>query len=132
LQALDSSDEDYRDPFKDETERDYILKDYKRFLKQKAKARPNTVNAALVPPTTSTSSSFYNTGIIERWGTGTIRMAEELMAQGLPPPNFDTSTPNNFILISSNSGFTAADSLSTDELNERQRKALKFLSLGIL
>lgn len=47
LGFLGSSDEDYRDRFKDETERDYILKDYKRFLKQKQKARPNSVNAAL-------------------------------------------------------------------------------------
>lgn len=47
LGFLGSSDEVYRDPFKDETERDYILKDYKRFLKQKNKASPNSVNAAL-------------------------------------------------------------------------------------
>ena len=47
LGFLGSSDEDYKAPFKDETERDYILKDYKRFLKQKHKASPNTVNAAL-------------------------------------------------------------------------------------
>lgn len=47
LGFLGSSDEHYRNPFKDETERDYILKDYKRFLKQKHKASPNTVNAAL-------------------------------------------------------------------------------------
>jgi hypothetical protein len=47
LGFLDSSGEDYKAPFKDETERDYILKDYKRFLKQKHKASPNTVNAAL-------------------------------------------------------------------------------------
>ncbi|MBX9721351.1 MAG: tyrosine-type recombinase/integrase [Candidatus Obscuribacterales bacterium] len=45
LGYLGSSDEHYKDPFKDETERDYILKDYKRFRKQKAS--PNTVNAAL-------------------------------------------------------------------------------------
>jgi site-specific recombinase XerD len=47
LGFLGSADEDYRNPFKDETERDYILKDYKRFLKQKTMASPNTVNAAL-------------------------------------------------------------------------------------
>lgn len=47
LGYLGSSDEDYRDPFKDETERDFILKDYKKFLKQKHKASPSSVNAAL-------------------------------------------------------------------------------------
>jgi integrase/recombinase XerC len=47
LGYLGSSDDDYRDPFKDETERDYILKDYKKFLKQKHKASPSSVNAAL-------------------------------------------------------------------------------------
>lgn len=47
LGFLSSSDDEYRAPFKDETERDHILKDYKRFLKQKHKASPNTVNAAL-------------------------------------------------------------------------------------
>lgn len=73
------------------------------------------------------ATMFYNTGIIERWGTGTIRMAEELAAQGHPPPKFDTSNPNNFKLIFSISKFSAANSLSSEELNERQRKALKFL-----
>ncbi|OPZ83835.1 MAG: Tyrosine recombinase XerC [bacterium ADurb.Bin425] len=47
LGYLGSSDEDPRNPFKDETESDYILKDYKKFLKKKHKASPNTVNAAL-------------------------------------------------------------------------------------
>lgn len=47
LGFLGASGEDYRDPFKDETERDYILKDYKKFLKQRHKASPNSVNAAL-------------------------------------------------------------------------------------
>jgi site-specific recombinase XerD len=47
LGYLGSSDENYRDPFKDETERDYILKDYKKFLKQKHKVSPSSVNAAL-------------------------------------------------------------------------------------
>lgn len=47
LGYLGASDVDYKNPFKDATERDYILKDYKRFLKQKHNASPNTVNAAL-------------------------------------------------------------------------------------
>ncbi len=47
LGYLGGSDVDYKNPFKDATERDYILKDYKRFLKLKHKASPNTVNAAL-------------------------------------------------------------------------------------
>lgn len=54
LGFLGSSDEDYRGPFKDETERDYIRKDYQRLLKQKHKASPNTVNAAL-----ATTDHFY-------------------------------------------------------------------------
>lgn len=45
--SLGSSYDGYRDPFKDETERNYILKDYKKFLKQNHKASPNAVNAAL-------------------------------------------------------------------------------------
>ncbi len=36
-----------KDVFKDSSERDYILKDYKRYLKQELKASPSSVNGAL-------------------------------------------------------------------------------------
>jgi integrase/recombinase XerC len=54
LGFLGSADSDYRNVFTDPAERDYILKDYKRYLKQKQKASPNSVNAAL-----AAADSFY-------------------------------------------------------------------------
>ena len=44
------------------------------------------------------AQAFYNTEIIEQWGSGTMRMAEALKQQNLPAPWFDTSSPYMFKL----------------------------------
>jgi ATP-dependent DNA helicase RecG len=39
---------------------------------------------------TKVAEGFYNAGFIEKWGTGTLRMAEFLKEQGHPGPEFET------------------------------------------
>lgn len=75
------------------------------------------------PPNRLIADTFYNLRIIERWGTGTVRMADALREQGLPPPEFDVSSPDTFKLIV-RSGRKTIDELP---LNERQRKAIEYL-----
>jgi predicted HTH transcriptional regulator len=37
-------------------------------------------------------NEFFYSGLIERWGSGTLRMVEELKAAGLPPPQFESES----------------------------------------
>lgn len=64
---------------------------------------------------------FYNLGIIERWGSGTLRMAESLTEQGLAPPTFDVSTADTFKLI------VHSQKSILSKLSKRQWKALQHL-----
>jgi predicted HTH transcriptional regulator len=74
------------------------------------------------------ATSFYNLRIIERWGSGTLRIAEALAEQGLPKPVFDVSAPNTFKVVM----FAKAARKSTESLegslSPRQVKALKYLA----
>lgn len=69
------------------------------------------------------AETFYNLGIIERWGTGTVRMAEALKEQHLPTPEFDVSFPETFKLIMRSEKLA----VSEEELNDRQLKAMEYL-----
>ena len=51
------------------------------------------------PPNKFDCRSFYNIGIIERWGTGTLLIADALKAQEMPPPQFDVSSSDTFKLM---------------------------------
>ncbi|MDZ4837573.1 MAG: helix-turn-helix domain-containing protein [Candidatus Melainabacteria bacterium] len=70
---------------------------------------------------------FYNTGIIERWGTGTIRIVEALSEQGLAPPQFDVSISGTFKLVLSPIGTYGERRLREQGLNDRQIKAIQYL-----
>lgn len=70
------------------------------------------------------AQAFYDTEIIEKWGSGTIRMAEALQQQNLPAPLFDTSSPYTFKLTLYRS---APQTKLKLELNDRQLKALEYL-----
>lgn len=74
------------------------------------------------------ATSFFNTKIIERWGTGTIRMAEALETHKQPPPVFDTSSTNNFKVMMFASGYSDAD-LQKMKLSDRQIRAIRYLQL---
>lgn len=44
-----------------------------------------------MPRNTKIAEGFYNSGYIERWGTGTLRMDEFLRGSGHPGPEFETT-----------------------------------------
>jgi ATP-dependent DNA helicase RecG len=68
---------------------------------------------------------FYYANLVEQWGTGTIRMLRACQAQGLPPPEFE-STPTQFSV-------TFRKDILTDErlrrmgLTARQVSALRYI-----
>ena len=68
------------------------------------------------------AETFYNLGIIERWGSGTLRMADSLREQNMPPPEFDLSLPDTFRLIM-RLGKKDAGKL---QLNDRQYKVIEY------
>lgn len=76
------------------------------------------------------AEALYNTGLIERWGSGTQRIAQALDEQDLPPPLFDVSLANNFKLTMFASG-PSANKLRHANLNERQIKAIQKLYTSI-
>jgi ATP-dependent DNA helicase RecG len=81
------------------------------------------------PPNKLIAECFFDTKIIERWGTGTVRMAEALEAQKQPPPAFDVSAPNVFKVIMFATGYSDAE-LHELGLNERQMQAVRYLQVS--
>jgi len=72
---------------------------------------------------------FFNTGIIERWGTGTLRIATALEEQEQPPPEFDVARQNVFKVIMFATGHTDKQ-LRDLGLNDRQIAAVHYLRLN--
>lgn len=73
------------------------------------------------------ASCFFNVGLIERWGAGTLLIANALKAQEQPPPTFDDSHQHTFRLTLQ-AGAEVHDVASIEtELNERQLKTLAYL-----
>jgi ATP-dependent DNA helicase RecG len=68
---------------------------------------------------------FYYASIVERWGSGTTRMAQLCRAQGLPEPEF-ASAPHTFMVTFRKDPYTL-ERLRQLGLNERQRQAIQFV-----
>jgi ATP-dependent DNA helicase RecG len=62
---------------------------------------------------------FYKSGLIERWGTGTLRMIKACRQQRLPEPEFINNEGGGFKVVFRKDAFSA-DQLRQLELNERQ------------
>lgn len=75
-----------------------------------------------IPRNRKIAEAFFYAGLIERWGSGTTRMAEELEAAGMPLPEF-TSEPGRFRLTFHRELFTE-DHLKNMGLSERQLLAV--------
>lgn len=45
-----------------------------------------------IPRNRKIAEAFFYMGLIERWGSGTTRMASELQTEGLPKPKFESSS----------------------------------------
>jgi ATP-dependent DNA helicase RecG len=79
------------------------------------------------PPNKLIAEAFYNVGIIERWGTGTLLIASALKTQQLPPPEFNVSTPDSFELVLRATGTQPSRLDDQFVLNDRQEKAIAYL-----
>lgn len=75
-----------------------------------------------IPRNRKIAEAFFYAGLIERWGSGTTRMAAELEAVGMPPPEFN-SDPGRFRLTFYRERFTE-ERLKSMGLSERQLLAV--------
>jgi len=75
-----------------------------------------------IPRNRKIADAFFYAGLIERWGSGTTRMAAELRAVGMPLPEFN-SEPGRFRLTFHRELF-AEEHLKNMGLSERQRLAV--------
>lgn len=77
-----------------------------------------------IPRNRKIAEAFFYAGLIERWGSGTTRMAEELEAANMPLPTF-TSEPGRFRLTFHRE-VLAEDRLKNMGLSERQLLAVTY------
>lgn len=77
-----------------------------------------------MPRNRKIAESFFYAGFIERWGSGTLRMAEELEIANLPPPEFKSES-GLFRLIFYKQ-FLSKNYLKKIGLSERQFKAATY------
>jgi ATP-dependent DNA helicase RecG len=78
-----------------------------------------------IPRNRKIAEVFFYMGLIERWGSGTLRIVEELEKANLPRPEF-VSEPGRFRLVFRKELFTD-ERLQELELSERQLKAIAFV-----
>lgn len=77
-----------------------------------------------IPRNRKIAEAFFYAGLIERWGSGTTRMAEELEAANMPLPTF-TSEPGRFRLTFHREAL-AKGRLKNMGLSERQLLAVAY------
>ncbi|NBB87915.1 MAG: transcriptional regulator [Bacteroidetes bacterium] len=70
------------------------------------------------------AQTFYYAGFVERWGTGTTRIAEACQKQGLPVPEFESSA-ERFTVTFRKDPYTEAR-LQEMGFNERQILAVRY------
>lgn len=76
------------------------------------------------------AEAFFLTGDIEKWGSGTTRIADELKAAGMPAPEF-TSDQWNFRVAFNKKRFSERKSIQKLGLTERQTKIIEFLLINV-
>lgn len=80
-----------------------------------------------IPRNRKIAEAFFYCGLIEQWGSGTLRIIEELHSSGLPSPKF-VSEPNHFRLTLYRDIFND-EHLQKMGLSERQLKAVAYLKI---
>jgi ATP-dependent DNA helicase RecG len=78
-----------------------------------------------IPRNRKIAEAFFYCGLIEQWGSGTLRIVEELQTSGLPYPQF-LSESNHFRLTLYRDIFNE-EFIRKLELSERQLKAIFYL-----
>jgi ATP-dependent DNA helicase RecG len=79
-----------------------------------------------IPRNPKIASAFFFAGLIEQWGTGTLRMATALRQAGFPDPEFDAGTVGRFRVIVRQDPFTETF-LRGLGLSNRQLQAVAFI-----
>jgi ATP-dependent DNA helicase RecG len=78
------------------------------------------------PRNRQVAEAFFYVGLVERWGTGTTRMAEAMREADLPEPEFDADRPGQFRVILYQNPFTE-ERLRKLNLNDRQLQAIAYV-----
>lgn len=81
---------------------------------------------ASIPRNRRVAEAFFYVKLIEKWGSGTTRMADALQEAGLPEPEFDIRTPGMFRLTLRQDPFSE-ERLRELGLNERQMRAVAYV-----
>jgi ATP-dependent DNA helicase RecG len=79
-----------------------------------------------IPRNPKIATAFFFAGLIEQWGTGTIRMAKALREAGLPDPTFDAEGAGRLRVIIRQDPFTETF-LQELGLNNRQLQAVAYI-----
>jgi ATP-dependent DNA helicase RecG len=79
-----------------------------------------------IPRNPKIAAAFFVAGLIEQWGTGTIRMAAALKEAGHSPPEFDAGTAGRFRVIL-REGPTIKAPLQEMGLNNRQLQLIAYV-----
>jgi ATP-dependent DNA helicase RecG len=79
-----------------------------------------------IPRNPKIAAAFFVAGLIEQWGTGTIRMALALKEAGHSPPEFDAETAGRFRVIL-REGPTIKAPLQEMGLNNRQLQLIAYV-----
>jgi ATP-dependent DNA helicase RecG len=78
-----------------------------------------------IPRNRKIADVFYYMGLIERWGSGTLRIAEELEQAQLPKPEFFSEQGHFRVIFKKQIAFLSDPTFKT--LSQRQQKALEFV-----
>ncbi|MEI7832893.1 MAG: ATP-binding protein [bacterium] len=70
------------------------------------------------------AGAFHHAGLIERWGTGTLRIITACQVHGIGQPEFSTMSGNFIVRFRALAGTIISNG---DELNERQKRALEYV-----
>ena len=71
------------------------------------------------------AGTFYRRGVIERWGSGTLKIAEQVSAAGLPPPEIEDD--GGCVTVRFRHGQPLIQQLTGTELIKRQEVILALL-----
>lgn len=77
-----------------------------------------------MPRNRKIAEAFFYAGLIERWGSGTLRMVEALKTAGFPPPQFESESGRFRVIF--NRQLFSEESLQKMGLSERQLKAIAY------
>jgi len=78
-----------------------------------------------IPRNRIIAEAFFYSGLIERWGSGTVRIVEELLAAHLPIPQFESKSGRFRVTFSKE--FFTEEQLKKLGLSQRQIKAISYV-----